>query len=221
MESVAAHARVVELAGQRVHLFEQWLSPVHRGVEAGDLGQGRIAREQRPDRSEVVRLVQRRKRDQLLELRDDRGIDANRLLEAAAAVGDTMPDRRESVVAAVPRPQPVDEVPERALVPEPVARLPRFSPTVWPAASRATKAGAVKMPPTCPPTTSAGSAPCAVNTENFRLDEPAFRTRIASVISRHGPGHAVAPGLRDQHGLILAHLANLRPAYQRATPGAA
>ena len=124
MEAVAAHARVVELLRQREHLRERRVGAVERGVEAGDLRQLRRALQQRADRREVVRLVQRRERHELLELRHDRGVDADRRGVVGAAVDDAMADRGEPVVRAVRRLQPVEDVRERAVVAELRARLP-------------------------------------------------------------------------------------------------
>src|SRR5215468_319812 len=69
----------------------------------------------------------------------------------------------------------------------------------FPEASSAVKRGEVFSPSACPFTQSSRSAPPERKTENFRLDEPAFRTRIASAIaSLHGAACARAARIRHE-----------------------
>ena len=70
VEAVAPHAALGDRRGQRERLRDRGLVAMERGVEAGDLRQLRRALEQRPDRRQVVRLVQRRERHVFLERRD-------------------------------------------------------------------------------------------------------------------------------------------------------
>ena len=58
MKAVAAHALCIERLGDRVAVGDLGMAAVERGVEAGDLQQLRLARPDRPDRCEIVRLVQ-------------------------------------------------------------------------------------------------------------------------------------------------------------------
>src|SRR6185295_1573952 len=72
-----------------------------------------------------------------------------------------------------------------------------------PAASFAVKRGEVPRPSTCPRTDASSSFPRQRKTENFRLDEPALMTRIASAIaSPHRPPCAGPACIGDQrrHG---------------------
>lgn len=63
-----------------------------------------------------------------------------------------------------------------------------------PLASRALKHGVVKMPSIWPRRASCGECSSrSRNTENFRLDEPAFNTRIASVSAACQQARALAP----------------------------
>ena len=104
MEAVAAHARVVELPGSAKLCatggFERW-NAVSKQATCGRSG----ARcEQRADRREVVRLVQRRERDELLQPgRATRGVDPDRLGVLGAAVDDAVTDGGEPVVVPVRR----------------------------------------------------------------------------------------------------------------------
>ena len=99
VEAVAPHAGFVQLRGQREALRDVGIGAVERGIEAGDLRQLRRALEQAPDRREVVRLMQRRERNQLLERRHHVRIDAHRLREVEPAVHDAMSDADQLVAA--------------------------------------------------------------------------------------------------------------------------
>jgi hypothetical protein len=77
MEPVALHARVVQFRRNGESLRDRRVGAVERGVEAGNLGQVGRALEQHPDRSEVVRLVQRRERNESGEALDRVRIDAH------------------------------------------------------------------------------------------------------------------------------------------------
>ncbi len=67
MEAVAAHAALEVLVGQPVELRDALLSLVEGGVETGDLRQIRLHLLHGTDRRQVVRLMQRRQRDEVLE----------------------------------------------------------------------------------------------------------------------------------------------------------
>ena len=144
VEAVAAHARIGELLRQREHLRERRVRPVDRGVEARDLRQLRRALEHRADRRQVVRLVQRRERHELLELRDDRGVEAHGRGVVDAAVDDAVTDGREPVIRRRASPSAsrrCARARRRARRFAPASQ--RFSPAGFPAASFATKCGAV------------------------------------------------------------------------------
>ncbi len=63
---------------QREQLRDFRLRAVERGVEARHLRHGRHRADHRPDRREVVRLVQRRERHQSFEFREHLGVDPHR-----------------------------------------------------------------------------------------------------------------------------------------------
>ena len=69
MEAVAPDTGFSQLRGQREHLRQRRIAAVEGGIEAGDLRKLRRALHQAPDRRQVMRLVQRRERNQFLELR--------------------------------------------------------------------------------------------------------------------------------------------------------
>ena len=62
MKAVAPDALVVELMRDGVVVGDRVMVAMKRGVEAGDLRQCRKIGEQRADRRQIVRLVQRRQR---------------------------------------------------------------------------------------------------------------------------------------------------------------
>ena len=124
-------------------------------------------------------------RDQLLHRGEQGGVDAGGQHVGAGAVGDAVTDGDEAVGAAALFPQPAGDVGERAVVPNVSPAGQRFSSGGSPPASFATKRGAAADALDL----AAGDRRRArrragANTENLMLDEPAFRTRIASVIVR-------------------------------------
>ena len=95
------------------------------------------------DRREVVRLVQRRERHELLERRQHRRVDAHRLRVLEPAVHDAVADADQAVLGELLA-QERDQVIERAVVAELDALAPRLlAEQLAPAASLATKRGAV------------------------------------------------------------------------------
>jgi hypothetical protein len=107
---------VGELRGQREHLRDRRIRPVRGGVEAGDLRHVRQALEQRANRRQVVRLVQRCKRHELVQLRDDGSVQSHGRRKVGPAVHHAMADRGHTIARAVLRLQPVEDVRERAVV---------------------------------------------------------------------------------------------------------
>jgi hypothetical protein len=73
VKSMVAHAGCGEIARQGELLRQRRLRAMEGGVEAGDLRHRRCSRCNRLDRREIVRLVQRRKRNQLGERLDPEG----------------------------------------------------------------------------------------------------------------------------------------------------
>ena len=95
MESVAAHAGVVQLGRDREAPRDVGIGRVERGVEARDLGQLGPPLEQERDRGEVVGLVQRRERDELLQQGDHVAVDPHRLGVIRPAVDHAVSDGLE------------------------------------------------------------------------------------------------------------------------------
>src|SRR3546814_2352710 len=80
VETVAAQP-LAPRTWQRQHLLDPGHGVMECGVEAGDLRQLRVQRQQRLDRLQCERLVQRRQRDVAAQVGEHRGIDANRRSE--------------------------------------------------------------------------------------------------------------------------------------------
>jgi len=115
VKTVAAHALGGEFARQGEQLRDGWLAAVEGGVEAGGLrhlGQGSA---HGVDASEVVRLVQRRERDELAQRLNGGVVEADRRGKALAAMHDAMADA-DDLPAGLVRLQPVDEEAHRRLV---------------------------------------------------------------------------------------------------------
>ncbi len=92
MEAVAAHALHVEAFGQRVMIGKRAMAAVERGVEAGDLRQSGATLENRADRREIVRLMERREWNIACEAFDHLGGHSNRFVVFRAAMDDAVPD---------------------------------------------------------------------------------------------------------------------------------
>ena len=86
MKAVAADAVVMEAARQGEPVGELRMGAVEGGIEAGDLGQVRLASGDRADAGEVVRLMQRGERAERLELGEHGIVDPHRGGELGAAV---------------------------------------------------------------------------------------------------------------------------------------
>ena len=98
MEAVAAHAFVVQRLGRANICASSGWRAVERGVEAGhlraDLGRRSM---QQPDRRQVVRLVQRRQRDELLQVGQHRRIRRTGRRIRQAAMHHAMADAGQPV----------------------------------------------------------------------------------------------------------------------------
>ena len=79
VEPVAPHALVVIGARQGERVVDEGMAAVERRVEAGDLRRSGKGRDRRLDAGEVVRLVQRRERDELAQLGEHGVVDQHRL----------------------------------------------------------------------------------------------------------------------------------------------
>ena len=95
------------------------------GVETCHLDKLRRAREKRPDRCQVVRLVQGCNRHVSLEFRQDGGIDAHRLRVPVSAVHHAMADAAQPKLGKLLA-QEIHEVRERAVMAEFLALRPRM-----------------------------------------------------------------------------------------------
>ena len=89
----------------RVVVGERAVAAMEGGIEAGDLRQVGRAREQRADRREIVRLVQRRQRDVAFEMREHLVVDQHRPVVVGAAVHDAMADGDRARAFCVSRSQ--------------------------------------------------------------------------------------------------------------------
>ena len=97
MEAVATHAAFRNRLRQRKRLRDWGLATVKCSIEARDLRQVRRAGEQRPDRGEVVGLVQGREGNVLLERGEHRRVDADGLGELETPVHHAVADGYQSV----------------------------------------------------------------------------------------------------------------------------
>ena len=97
MEAVAPDADLVKLLRQREPLRDIRIRPMERRVEARDLRELWRALEQRSDRGQIVRLVQRRQRDELLQRLQHTGIHADRRGVLQPAVNDPVTDPDQTV----------------------------------------------------------------------------------------------------------------------------
>jgi hypothetical protein len=90
VESVALHAGIADLLGQRDQLGHGRLAAMKAGVEAGDLRYAGQALLDRFDRRQIVRLMERRQGDEGPQLLQHLGGDDGRPCEAGPSVDDTM-----------------------------------------------------------------------------------------------------------------------------------
>ena len=180
MEAVAAEAGLVKLRRQRESLGDVRVRPVERRVEAGHLRNLGSALEQGGDRREVVKLVQRRQRDELLQRFEDTHVRADRRGKLEAAVDDPVADPDELVVAELLA-EELPEVLHRVFVGESHTRAPR--PLSHDAAG-----GIPGHEPRCRRhgfdlASYLGLEVMASDEEQRKLEEPALRTTIASRIA--------------------------------------
>ena len=93
MKAIAAHALVVIGARQGVGVVDEGMGAVEGGIEAGDLRNRRKRFHRRLDSGDVVRLVERRKRNEGAQFHERSLIDQDRLGIIRPAVDDAMADR--------------------------------------------------------------------------------------------------------------------------------
>ncbi|MGY4315615.1 hypothetical protein ACVWW1_004942 [Bradyrhizobium sp. JR3.5] len=92
MKAVPPHAIGVELTRNRVMIGDRAVRAVKRSVETGDLRQCRKAGEDRADRRQIVRLMQRCEADEPVQAGDHPVVNQDRPVEVRTAVHHAMPD---------------------------------------------------------------------------------------------------------------------------------
>ena len=115
VEPVAPETLGVEIGGQRQTAGLLGLGRMEGGVEAGDLRHPRRPRRERPDRGDVVRLMQRCEGDQSRERVNQFAVDAPGLYEPRSAMDHPMAGagKRSRVAFGL---QPVEELSDRGFV---------------------------------------------------------------------------------------------------------
>ena len=104
VEAVAAHAFCIEALRHRIMVRQRGVTAMKGGVEASDLRQLGRPRQQRADRRQIVRLMERRQRDQALKLVQHIDVDQDRPVIPRTAVHDPMPDRGRLVPVGFAQP---------------------------------------------------------------------------------------------------------------------
>ena len=104
MEAVTPDTFGVELVRDRIVVGERIMSAVKGSVEAGDLRKCWKIGQQRPDRRQVMRLMQRRQRDEAFQPRHDGMIDQHRPVVIRPAMNDAMADRNRGDAKLIPQP---------------------------------------------------------------------------------------------------------------------
>jgi hypothetical protein len=104
VKSVAADALGMEMLRDRIVIGDGWVLAMEGRIEARDLGQPWPVHHDRPDRRQIVRLVQRRERDIAFEAAENLLRDNNRLIEFRASVHDPVADRNWVDVTFIAKP---------------------------------------------------------------------------------------------------------------------
>jgi len=99
VESVPAHACIVVSARQTEAARERTHRVMKRGIKARNLGHIGCQSRAGANCRKIMRLMQRRERFQLAQLRHDLIVDANGRNESGTAMHDTMADRLDRVLA--------------------------------------------------------------------------------------------------------------------------
>src|SRR5215475_14172464 len=90
MKTVTPDPLGMERAGNRIAVRDLRMVAMEGGIEACNLQKCWRLAHQRANRRQVVRLVKRRQRDELLELLEGRRIDDRRCMKLRAAMNDAM-----------------------------------------------------------------------------------------------------------------------------------
>ena len=93
MKAVAAHALVVIGAGQGVGVVDEGMAAMEGGVEAGDLRRRRESLHRRFDAGDIVRLVERRERNERRKLGERCVVDQDWRGVIRPSMDDAMADR--------------------------------------------------------------------------------------------------------------------------------
>ena len=104
VEAVAADALGMEMLRDRVVVGDGGVLAMEGRVEARDLGQPRLVQHDRPDRSQIVRLVQRREGDIAFEALENLLRDNNRPIEFRASMHDPVADGNRVDVTFIAKP---------------------------------------------------------------------------------------------------------------------
>jgi hypothetical protein len=104
VETVSLDPSVMQFTGQREALGDRRLVMMKGGIEAGNLKQFRSTHQQRPDRCEVVRLMQGCEGNVLLETRDHALVDDHRPVIFRPAMDDPVANRDEVEALGLPEP---------------------------------------------------------------------------------------------------------------------
>jgi hypothetical protein len=112
VEAVPAHTLLVERFRDGKAVGHLRVPAMEGRVEAGGLQDLGLHGTDRPDRQEVVRLVQRCERDQGFQIGDHVIVDGHVRIVGRTAVHDTMADRNRKCPALV-SPQPAPQMAER------------------------------------------------------------------------------------------------------------
>lgn len=98
----------MELMRDRVVIGDRAVRSMKGGIEAGHLRQAREAGKDRPDRRQIVRLVQWCEIDEAFQAGDNAVIDRYRPVKVRAAMHDAVSDRDRVDAKLVPQPAPGD-----------------------------------------------------------------------------------------------------------------
>ena len=132
VEAIAAHARLVPAVGDGEAVRDLGVRAVKGRVEAGHLGDVRVAAANLPDRGQIVGLMQRGQRDKTVEIGQDGIVHPHRGRIVGTAMDHPMPDRQWPDAAQASH-QPIVELPQSRRA---VLDLGRLEPRVDQARTR-------------------------------------------------------------------------------------
>ena len=174
VEAVATHALFIIGARQRERVGHERMAAVEGGVEAGDLRRRRERLHRRLDAGDVVRLVQRRKRDQRPQLREHRRVDEYRLDQVRPAMNDAVAHGDDSARIADLLEPTEDGAHRRSDDRRGRLAGSKVSSVLSPVARLTVPLAFAPIPSTCPEASRLRWSLSAPNAANFSEDEPAF-----------------------------------------------